>query len=61
MAFWDDMTGLGFWPAYRATVPEADGFTERGRIYQLLWCLEYPSTSARHLSDRAQLARRLRL
>ena len=30
MAFWDDMTGLGFWPAYRATVPEADGFAERG-------------------------------
>lgn len=61
MAFWDDMTGPGFWLAYRTSIPEADGYPERARIYQLLWCLEYPSTSARHRSDRAELAHRLRL
>jgi aminoglycoside phosphotransferase (APT) family kinase protein len=61
MAFWDDMTGAGFWTTYRAAVPEAAGYAERALIYQLLWCLEYPSTSARHRRDRTDLARRLRL
>ena len=61
MAFWDDMTGPGFWTAYRATAPEADGYADRALIYQLLWCLEYPCTSARHRGDRAGLARKLRL
>ena len=61
MTFWDDMTGPGFWTAYRLSAPEADGYAERAPIYQLLWCLEYPNTSARHRSDRAALARRLHL
>lgn len=61
MAFWDDMTGPGFWTAHRALVPEPDGFAERAPIYQLLWCLEYPSTSVRHRRDRDALARRLGL
>jgi hypothetical protein len=45
MAFWDDMTGDGFWEVYK--VPPAEGRADRALIYQLLWCLEYPR-SARH-------------
>ena len=59
MAFWDDMTGPAFWQVYRAAAPAADGHRERSLIYQLLWCLEYRSGSARHAADTAALARRL--
>ena len=59
MAFWDDMTGPGFWRVYRAAVPAADGQAERSLIYQLLWCLEYADGSPRHAADTAALARRL--
>jgi len=51
MAFWDDMTGPGFWEVYRAAVPMIDGRSERMLIYQLLWCLEYNETSTRHLIE----------
>jgi aminoglycoside phosphotransferase (APT) family kinase protein len=59
MQFWDDMTGPGFWRVYRAAVPAAEGHRQRSLIYQLLWCLEYQSGSARHAADTATLARRL--
>ena len=51
MAFWDDMTGPGFWEVYRAAVPMIDGRSERMLIYPLLWCLEYNETSTRHLIE----------
>lgn len=60
MAFWDDMTGPGFWEAYRAAVPANEGADERALIYQLLWCLEYANNSPRHLADTAALWQRLR-
>ena len=61
MEFWDDMTGPGYWRVYRSAVPAAEGHRKRSLIYQLLWCLEYQSDSARHAADTAALARRLGL
>jgi len=59
MAFWDDMTGDGFWEVYQAEVPPPEGRAERTLIYQLLWCLEYPVSTPRHHADTASLCRRL--
>jgi len=59
MAFWDDMTGPGFWEVYRGAVPATDGFDRRMLIYQLLWCLEHGDTSDRHRSDTDKLRARL--
>jgi fructosamine-3-kinase len=59
MAFWDDMTGDGFWEFYNADVPPAEGRAERALIYQLLWCLEYLVSTPRHRADTASLCRRL--
>jgi aminoglycoside phosphotransferase (APT) family kinase protein len=56
MAFWDDMTGQGFWDVYRAAVPEADGWPRRALVHQLLWCLEYPAPTERHRADTAAVA-----
>jgi hypothetical protein len=53
MAFWDDMTGPGFWEVYRAAVPERDGWVRRALVYQLLWCLEYDVPTERHRADTA--------
>jgi hypothetical protein len=53
MAFWDDMTGPGFWGAYRAAVPEDDGSARRALVHQLLWCLEYAVRTPRHQRDTA--------
>ena len=53
MAFWDDMTGPGFWEVYRAAVPEADGWPRRALVHQLLWCLEYDVPTERHRADTA--------
>jgi aminoglycoside phosphotransferase (APT) family kinase protein len=61
MAFWDDITGPGFWEVYRAAVPEVEGESQRRLVYQLLWCLEYDDTSARHRADTEALRRELRL
>jgi aminoglycoside phosphotransferase (APT) family kinase protein len=59
MAFWDDMTGPGFWEVYRTSVFPSDAAAERALIYQLLWCLEYDDSSPRHVADTARLRRRL--
>jgi aminoglycoside phosphotransferase (APT) family kinase protein len=59
MAFWDDMTGPGFWATYRAAVPVSEGEHERALVHQLLWCLEYPADTPRHRADTAALCRRL--
>ena len=59
VAFWDDMTGPGFWEAYpdaRAHTPEQ---RLRAEIFQLLWCLEFDDPSPRHAADTATLRRRL--
>ncbi|MGY1617021.1 phosphotransferase [Geodermatophilus sp. SYSU D00691] len=53
MAFWDGMTGPGFWEVYRAAVPEDDGFAHRALLHQLAWCFEYPVSTARHDRDTA--------
>lgn len=59
MAFWDDMTGPGFWRVYRAAVPATPEVERRILIFQLLWCLEYDDGSHRHAADTADLWRRL--
>jgi aminoglycoside phosphotransferase (APT) family kinase protein len=59
MAFWDDMTGPGFWQVYRAGVSAEEGQAERALVYQLLWCLEYDDDTPRHRADTAKLCRRL--
>ena len=56
LAFWDDMTGPGFWQAYRAARPATAGEPRRALVYQLLWCLEYDSTTARHRADLAAVS-----
>jgi aminoglycoside phosphotransferase (APT) family kinase protein len=61
VAFWDDMTGPGFWSVYRAAVPAVDGEDERLLVHQLLWCLEYDVPTDRHRADTAALVRRLGL
>ncbi|UOY03091.1 phosphotransferase family protein [Blastococcus sp. PRF04-17] len=53
MAFWDGMTGPGFWQVYRAAVPADDGYARRALVHQLLWCLEYDDGTARHARDTA--------
>jgi aminoglycoside phosphotransferase (APT) family kinase protein len=53
MAFWDDMTGPGFWEVYRSAVPEDDGYARRALVHQLLWCLEYDVRTPRHERDTA--------
>ncbi len=59
MALWDDMTGPGFWEAYRTDVPAADGWERRALVHQLLWCLEYDVGTARHAADTTAVCRRL--
>ncbi len=59
MAFWDDMTGPGFWQVYRGDSAVDEAAAERALIYQLLWCLEYDDGSPRHTADTARLCRRL--
>ena len=59
MAFWDDMTGPGFWEVYRDVNETDDNAAQRARIYQLLWCLEYDDDSARHAADTTRLRRLL--
>lgn len=61
MAFWDDMTGPGFWEVYRDAVPAAAGEAERALVYQLLWCLEYDLDTSRARADTARLCLRLGL
>jgi aminoglycoside phosphotransferase (APT) family kinase protein len=61
LAFWDDMTGPGFWSVYRAAVPAADGEEELWAVHQLLWCLEYDVPTSRHRADTEALCRRLGL
>ncbi len=53
MAFWDGMTGPGFWEVYRAAVPEQAGWERRALVHQLLWCLEYDAPTDRHRADTA--------
>jgi aminoglycoside phosphotransferase (APT) family kinase protein len=53
MAFWDGMTGPGFWEVYRAAVPEDDDDRRRALVHQLLWCLEYAVSTPRHARDTA--------
>ena len=61
LAFWDDMTGPGFWSVYRAAVPPVDGEDERLVVHQLLWCLEYDVPTERHRADTVALVQRLGL
>jgi Ser/Thr protein kinase RdoA (MazF antagonist) len=59
MAFWDDMTGPGFWQVYPAPHDIDDDAAHRTLIYQLLWCLEYDDGTARHATDTTRLQRLL--
>jgi Phosphotransferase enzyme family len=59
MAFWDGMTGPGFWSTYRALVPERDGDARRALVLQLLWCLEHDWPTPRHRTDTARLLAQL--
>jgi Ser/Thr protein kinase RdoA (MazF antagonist) len=59
MAFWDDMTGPGFWEVYPAPHHVDDDAAHRALIYQLLWCLEYDDGTARHAADTIRLERLL--
>ena len=58
-AFWDGMTGPGFWEVYRAAVPAGDTWPRRALVHQLLWCLEYDVPTERHRAGTAAVARAL--
>ena len=60
MAWWDDMTGPGFWEVY-GDGARSDRQARRWLVHQLLWCLEYPVSSARHRCDTVDLCHRLGL
>ena len=59
MAFWDGMSGPGFWEVYRAAVPADESWPRRALVHQLLWCLEYDVATERHRADTAAVARAL--
>jgi len=59
MAFWDDMTGPGFWQVYPAPNDIDDDAAHRALIYQLLWCLEYDNGTTRHAADTTRLRQQL--
>ncbi len=55
MSLWDDMTGPGFWAVYPDPFLSDSAASHRALIHQLLWCLEYPDLTPRHLADTARL------
>jgi aminoglycoside phosphotransferase (APT) family kinase protein len=59
MAFWDDMTGPGFWSAYGTAASTDSAAARRILIYQLMWCLDYNESTPRHRADTARLGRAL--
>ena len=59
MAFWDDMTGPGFWSAYGTAASTDPAAARRILIYQLMWCLDYNESTLRHGADTARLCRAL--
>ncbi|MDQ3930952.1 MAG: phosphotransferase [Chloroflexota bacterium] len=61
LELWRGMAGPGFWEAYMAKLPLDEGYAERRPIYQLLWCLEYASTTPEHLADTRRICARLGL
>jgi len=50
---WRGLMSEGFRAAYAAIQPINPGYTERRPVYQLLWCLEYASSSPQHRADTA--------
>jgi fructosamine-3-kinase len=56
---WTGMVGEGFWPAYQAICPVADGYVQRRPIYQLFWCLEYADPSPKHVADTQRICAQL--
>jgi fructosamine-3-kinase len=56
---WTDMTAEEFWQAYEAIHPVDPPYPQRRPIYQLLWCLEYARSTAKHLADTQQICREL--
>ena len=55
LAFWDGMTGPGFWSVHRAAEPAQDGDDRRALVLQLLWCFEHDWPTPRHRADTARL------
>jgi len=51
LEFWRGMTGEGFWEAYKELHNLAETYPQRRLIHQLMWCLEYDSTTPQHLAD----------
>ncbi|HLZ20503.1 MAG TPA: aminoglycoside phosphotransferase family protein [Ktedonobacterales bacterium] len=51
LELWRGMAGDGFWEGYRSVRQAPPSYPLRRLLYQLLWCLEYPSTTQRHVAD----------
>ena len=51
LELWRGMTGDGFWEAYQERHHLAEAYPQRRLIHQLMWCLEYGSTTPEHLAD----------
>ena len=48
---WTGMSSPAFVSAYEALISIDPLYAQRRSIYQLLWCLEYASPTAKHLAD----------
>ncbi len=58
---WRGMTNEEFWQAYEAIHPIEPLYKQRRPIYQLLWCLEYARSTAKHLADTQRVCQELRI
>lgn len=59
MDFWTGMTSDEFWQTYESMRPVDPLYEKRRPIYQLLWCLEYARSTAKHLDDTRQVCAEL--
>jgi aminoglycoside phosphotransferase (APT) family kinase protein len=61
LELWHGMTGEGFWEAYKEIRQVAETYPHRRLIHQLMWCLEYNSTTPEHIADTRRVCEALGL
>jgi fructosamine-3-kinase len=61
LELWEGTMSDEFWWSYEAICPVEPLYEQRRAIYQLLWCLEYARSTAKHLADTQRLCAELGL
>jgi len=61
LELWEGTLSREFWRAYEAICPIESLYGQRRPTYQLLWCLEYARSTAKHLADTQRLCAELGL